>query len=130
MTKEEINEAIARACGWTQIRECSYDDLMNSYGPLGDDTPLSGCVGLLVGINPEDSELLPIPDYCGDLNAMAEAEKWMQNNKGLHFSKAYYTTYLPDAAIGAEGSWAVVSATSEQRAKAFVRTFGLWDSEQ
>jgi hypothetical protein len=50
MTKEEINIAIAEACGWTDTK------IVNDGGKL------------MYGQT-------EVPDYCKDLNAMHEAEK-------------------------------------------------------
>jgi hypothetical protein len=53
MTNEQINEAIAKACGWDN------DDIERGY---------TLC---------QFSEI--VPDYCNDLNAMHEAEKIFDN---------------------------------------------------
>ena len=55
MTNEQINIAIAEACGWEGHPFCK--DMMGNHFP-GWDTP---------------------PDYCSDLNAMHEAEKIFDN---------------------------------------------------
>jgi hypothetical protein len=49
MTKEEINIAIAEACGWTDTKIVNYGGKL-MYGQT------------------------EVPDYCNDLNAMHEAE--------------------------------------------------------
>jgi hypothetical protein len=68
MTDEEINIAIAQACGWVRIYKSS---------PLG-------CAGQLVGLPPNamptfENECL-IPDYINDHSAIYAAEKYI----GLH----------------------------------------------
>lgn len=57
MTDEQINAAIAEACGWTDIGECT-------------------CRFRLRGYPPEYSaHKKHTPNYCTDLNAMHEAEQ-------------------------------------------------------
>ena len=66
MSPEEINIAIAEACGWIFIP--SHD---GCHGGIAEAVP--GC-----WIDPDGEkhwEDNPIPDFYGDLNAMHEAEK-------------------------------------------------------
>jgi hypothetical protein len=66
-----MNQAIARACGWTSIEKQS--------GRTPDEDRF-------IGIHPPAPTFpdhtfvnkATIPDYCGDLNAMHEAEKWLR----------------------------------------------------
>lgn len=56
MTDQQINAAIAEACGWKEVR-------------------VNGGAGIYKGFD-NGAELRPdIPDYCADLNAMAQALK-------------------------------------------------------
>lgn len=55
MSEEQINIAIAKACGWI-------------------DTDIVNCGGKLMYGQTE------VPDYCNDLNAMHEAEKTLDYN--------------------------------------------------
>jgi hypothetical protein len=63
-----------------------------------------------------------IKDYCGDLNAIHEAEKILSK---IH--KQTMTHYLDKLLCGKQAFlW---EATAAQRAEAFLRTLNLWDAE-
>lgn len=61
MTDEQINIAIAEACGWTV--ELSY---------------MQSGIDVI-----RDGKRRPLPDCCNDLNAMHEAEKLLIKNHNL-----------------------------------------------
>ena len=101
MTDEQINAAIAEACGWTQV---------NAEHRSGK-APNAEYVG---------SEF--IPNYCTDLNAMHEAEKVLMHadllfEYGMHISMDHKYDYL-------------LRATAWERAEAFLRTLGKWEEVQ
>jgi hypothetical protein len=93
MSEQEINEAIAKACG-------------RQRNPDGGWYPDNG---LRVGTQ-------AIPDYCGDLNAMHEAENVLDETQ----AKCY------EAMLVEYG----FHATARQRAEAFLRTLGKWEEVQ
>lgn len=97
MTDEQINAAIAEACGWTDI----HDDPM--WGWLGRPPKSSGSGW-------------PILPYCECLNAMHEAEKTIIKNHNL-WTNYYYCI----------GATIVLHANARQRAEAFLRTLGKWE---
>ncbi len=84
MTNEQINIAIAKACGWER----------------------------------EFYDLLDIPDYCNDLNAMHEAESSMPH-------PSYFYQFNLTELCGGENR--IYRASAAQRAEAFLRTFGKWE---
>jgi hypothetical protein len=90
MSEQEINEAIAEACG----RERNPDG-----GWYPDN-------GLRVGTQ-------AIPDYCGDLNAMHEAEKVLDETQAEDYEEL----------LGEYG----FHSTARQRAEAFLMTLGKWE---
>lgn len=100
MSEQEINEAIAEACG----RERNPDG-----GWYPDN-------GLRVGTQ-------AIPDYCSDLNAMHEAEKVL-TEKGVNAWWAYvaHINRNNPTPFRAESA---VHATARQRAEAFIKTLNL-----
>ena len=105
MTNQEINIAIAEACGWTRvktvvayIRPEPFDDWT---GPDGYHHGITGPM---------------IPDYPADLNAMHEAEK-LRIIGTEHESD--YCMYLYENAHQC-------FATAAQRAEAFLKTLNLW----
>ena len=106
MTEEQINIAIAEACGWDS------DDIARGY---------TLC---------QFSE--NVPDYCNDLNVMHEAEKVLNYEQAEQFEdelcdicdmenrhKEYPLPFR----------FAVVNATSCQRAEAFLKTIGKWKEQ-
>ena len=102
MTDEQINQRIAEACGWTEVKkdfEC------------------------ILGWPPNTSDLYcRVPNYAGCLNAMHEAEKTL--GQALH---CRYIDKLCDQAI--KGNNCVYFATAAQRAEAFLRTIKKWEGE-
>jgi hypothetical protein len=97
MTDEQINAAIATACGWTDIFEHP------EFGLMGVNSQTHGC-------------RTGIEDYCNDLNAMHQAEETLPD--GDLWTMKYN---LPSQG-GLE-----FRSTARQRAEAFLRTLGLWE---
>ena len=96
MTDQEINKAIAEYIG---------------YKPLSICTDMTG--------KPFDGWDEP-PNYCGDLNAMHEAEK-------ILFTTNNWDACAYEAALQKETtSWAWHS-TAKQRAEAFLKTICKWE---
>jgi hypothetical protein len=109
MTDEQINAAIAEACGWEAV--C-----------------VDGGSGYYKGFD-NGAELRPdLPDYCTDLNAMHEAEKVLTKEQVRE-----YQTYMYDMACKIDntcGRWMPYSATAAYRAEAFLRTLGKWEEAE
>jgi hypothetical protein len=114
MTNAQINMAIAEACGMHGAWELKI-------------TPC-GCDGQWDYFNPQGNRL---PDYCNDLNAMHEAEKFISNK---HKESDYWFLLrelldFPDA----ESEWDTlyffdaIHATARQRAEAFLKTINKWE---
>ena len=102
MTDEEINVAIAEACGWRK------EDGVYMWEANGIDCTY-----------PE------LWDWCNDLNAMHVAEESLfTDNQKLRWK------YVSELHITAEptrwGNYAGAHATARQRAEAFLRTIGRW----
>lgn len=108
MTDKQINAAIAEACGWTELQNTT-----------------DGCYGL----KSSTREYIRIPDYCNDLNAMAQAEKTLTN-----VSDAMEYSYLLEDMENMIEDWVpyrtLWSLSPRQRAEAFLRTLGLWKTDQ
>ena len=112
MTDEQINAAIAEACGWTEIH-------VKDFSEMG--VPCFMTMGLPPKfIHIENAQALP--SYCNDLNAMHEAEKVLDT-----VQQGYYWDYLKD--LTDEG-FDQLHATARQRAEAFLRTLGKWEEVQ
>jgi len=111
MSDEQINIAIAEACGWTHIFQ--PDDEF-----------------ALLGMHPAHSmgrDYSTVPDYCDDLNAMHKAER------SVPFNIYDYVGQLAEASGAAlyyeddSEAFQLLSATARQRAEAFLRTLGKWE---
>jgi hypothetical protein len=63
----------------------------------------------------------PFHNYCNDLNAMHEAEKFLLSEYGMSYCTCL--TYLIGKSV-----YASVHATARQRAEAFLRTLKKWES--
>jgi hypothetical protein len=104
MNDEQINAAIAEACG-------------RKRRPDGDWYPDNGSAGTQA-----------IPNYCTDLNAMHEAEKVLTKEQ-----RREYQNYMYDMACEIDntyGRWMPYSATARYRAEAFLKTMGKWEEVQ
>jgi hypothetical protein len=101
MTNEQINIAIAEACGWKYEKN-------ETHAPDG---------SFWWSKEPE------IPDYCNDLNAMHEAEKV--------FDTALYCRYINELCdLTIKGNNSMYMATARQRAEAFLKTIEKWNTDK
>jgi hypothetical protein len=102
MTDEQINAAIAEACGIVG---------KDQYGPLYQ-TP--------------DGWVVDCPQFATDLNAMHEAEKVLAPKNWDRFSEKWWNYYhhLLDGDVQK-----TIHATARQRAEAFLRTLGKWEDK-
>ena len=99
MTDQQINEAIAEACGWRK------EDGVYMWT-----------------INKLDCTCPELWDWCNDLNAMHDAEKFLRDANllfeyGMHITNSHHYEYL-------------LRATARERAEAFLRTLGKWEEVQ
>jgi hypothetical protein len=107
MTPDQQRTAIAKACGWTEIDQCTcWHGVSRGYEPT-------------VGAHKKH-----LPDYLADLNAMHEAEKVL-TEKGVNAWWAYVANINRNnpRPLGSESA---VHATATKKSKAFLQTLGLW----
>jgi hypothetical protein len=102
MTNDQINAAIAEACGWT--------DIINH--------PEFGLMG--VNSKTHDGGRTGIEYYCNDLNAMHEAEWSLTDDQLWRMAREIERN---------DEQW-YFRATARQRAEAFLRTLGKWEEVQ
>lgn len=108
MTDDEINKAIAKACGIEDV---------DQWGPIYK-TP-SGW-------------MRDRPDYANDLNAMHEAEMSEEMTFNQKWIESIVEISLRESALTIESTdgwdWVafVSRLTARQRAEAFLRTINLW----
>jgi hypothetical protein len=98
MTDEQINAAIADACGW--VPDCDRGICWDQNG----------------------NAIITCPNYCADLNAMHEAEKVLTDEQCV-FVRLHLRERLENHPAS-RYSW---NATARQRAEAFLRTLGKWE---
>ena len=103
MSDQEINIAIAEACGW------KFDDSMEMW------------------LSPNDIHFFPwqLPDYCNDLNAMHEAEGTLTKQQQEEYD--YQLSEITAPITGER--WSLLHANARQRAEAFLRTIGKWEED-
>ena len=104
MTEEQINAAIARACGWENVTAAHRS-------------------GRAPGADYVGYEFYP--NYCTDLNAMHEAEKVLT----IPQEKEYFFSLKQSVGdlIWYRSTCRNYRATARQRAEAFLRTLGKWE---
>lgn len=115
MSEEEINVAIAEACGWTHTKTIRNPN-ETAYGRHPIHT---------ANVPWE----LPLPDYCNDLNAMHEAIRIFDYEDAERFAD-----YLCDICEQSNRQkdnpepwkFAVTNAAANLRAEAFLRALGKW----
>jgi hypothetical protein len=115
MTDDQINIAVAEACGWT---ECEHVESLGLCKGKHENAPAQYPTG--------HSQL---PDYCNDLNAMHWAEMNLplgRKRKQWDDSRAEFRSYLRLIS----GYFGSVHATARQRAEAFLRTIGKWEESE
>jgi hypothetical protein len=112
MNKEKQRIAIAEACGIVGPFDNRW---IKEYEEEGGDA--YGFTGF------EKGELVFIPDYLQDLNAMHEAENTLSVR-----DKQGYISILRNICTVA-GCWPE-TATAAQRARAFLETLGLWEDDK
>ncbi len=109
MTDEQINAAIAKACGWTNV----------TAGHRSGKAPEADYVGYEF-----------YPNYCADLNAMHEAEKVLTIQQKANDYEILLETVTRRGKSGMTfglAAYLFCHATSRQRAEAFLRTLGKWE---
>ena len=119
MTDEQINAAIAEACGWTECRLVAKVVLSVLRDPVA------------YGVPPNGTYEFACLNYCNDLNAMHDAEKVLDYEQCEAYSNA--VADIVQAANHVKDypfpwHFARIHATAHQRAEAFLRTLGKWEA--
>jgi hypothetical protein len=114
MSEEQINIAIAEACGWVFKTNSPFVISPEGKELWDDDDPLTVEIALY---------WKRIPDYCNDLNAMHEAEKKLNGIKAAEYARIVTSI----AWQSEQPSYAPITATARQRAEAFLKAIGKWE---
>lgn len=118
MDKKKQRIKIAETCGWKKIKE--PESAKNSWG-CGSEFP-------------EYWFDYQLPDYLNDLNAMNEAERFLENN---HLSKAFVYVAELKRKINKDaksrysfvGDFRLINAKPAQKSEAFLKALELWEEE-
>jgi len=115
MNNNQQRLAIAKACGWTDIKQHQHGVYWTGTRPR----------------QPEEDEaqlMMAVSNYLNDLNAMHEAEKVLDDDQWLEYMLNLMDVCQRHFDLG---KWTCVqvcmSATAAQRAEAFLRTLSLWE---
>ena len=112
MTHEKQRIAIAKACGWKDIKHC---------------TKLCSLYDKLVGINPDITrkgyDAFMVPDYLNDLNACARMERTL-----MDYDYVKFKDYLQTITIREMIPLLLISAPAHMRCEAFLKTLGKWEA--
>lgn len=111
MTDQEINCAVAEACGWEKCNPCEKNGYYDQWRLPSND----GCI-----------HTTQLPDFCHDLNAMHEAEEHLKDTEIAEYMVAIGFSICENGWIG---WWDQLHATSRQRSEAFLRVKGLWKEQ-
>jgi hypothetical protein len=136
MTNKQINIAIAESRGWFKFTQ--FTTYPKSWGrtPARYHNPIWSLTSSTDMTEDECTKygwhgdghisIDHIPDYCNDLNAMHEAEKWMISNLRLldFWQFAEELKRIVPANLGDDS---YIHATARQRAEAFLKTIGKWE---
>lgn len=112
MTDDEINVAVAEACGWTEI-------IPNAFGKL-------------FGANEKSTVYEMVPDYCGDLNACAEMRKALNREQRKRFAKDLAFACNPQAFVdfwdcrNEFDLWRIIDASPRLQCEIFLRVLDKW----
>lgn len=139
MTDNEINKAIAEACGvadrWVIMKRGLY------YRPNANGYTNRIEEAWVVTEDVADKHTYPhdepvtkhpalVPDYLNDLNACHEMEMELPTEK-RHGDKSYahYLWQLSGHPFEGGSTWYVLHATARQRCEAFLKTLNLWHDQ-
>jgi hypothetical protein len=116
MSDEQINIAIAEACGWTKCEHVASINLTKGIPPANN-PPKYGTY---------ENGMAQLPDYLNDLNAMHSAEKALTEHQWDEYERVL--RLVCDGCSYYEGAGKeLLNATAAQRAEAFLRTLGKWE---
>lgn len=126
MTPQEINIAIATACGWKVITIPFVPRKVDLATPKLCFT--DEAKGLFRSFYPNSKFITPVPNYYGCLNACAEMERNVSDDEWQHYKELVKDiSFESIKGIIPQPRWfRPISATAPQRCEAFLRTKGLW----
>jgi len=125
MSPEKQRIAIAEACGWTL--EEPDDFTGKNTSPQGQVYSQQIRYGFKSNMNHTD-RFSGVPDYLKDLNAMHKVEKTLDTDqKNEYINILHHICWIEESENDLDLDFAWCSATSAQRAEAFLKTIGKWE---
>mgnify|MGYP006921389391 CR=1 FL=1 len=122
MSDQEINIAIAEACGWTNV-ECPFSPNDSCKGAQGIPPNKRNNYKPAPACDESDSRSFYwVPRYCNDLNAMHEAEETLTQDQQDEYD--YHLSEITAPITGER--WPAIHSTARSRAEAFLRTIAKW----
>lgn len=128
MTNKEINIAIAKACGWGDVRETFLPGLTIGIPPTNENLTTTCIFEYTPGV-----DYYQIKDYCNDLNAMREAEQKMWGiNWELRYEFIDKLAKVIDPINGYRMQEGIdlLDATARQRAEALLKSINEWGGSE
>jgi hypothetical protein len=116
MTDEQINIAIAEACGY-EWRVGIYGNCRGLFHPDDNYLKVQPCLDMLLPISSDCAK--KVPNYCNDLNAMHEAEELLLSGYWMRYCECL-------TGLLGKSVYASVHAKARERAEAFLKTIGKW----
>lgn len=130
MTDEQINIAIAEACGWKPDDDGAG---INTWDASWVGRKLYGMKPLIGNGYLVDQV---VPDYCNDLNAMREAEETLVGDspedavREAEYCHQLFRVINPTRGGMGTDEFSKLHATARERAEAFLRTIGKWEESE
>lgn len=121
MTPEQINVAIAKACGWTAIKNCN-----TSVGGYCARSPDGEIDYTNLGGSEDAAILISCPNYYGDLNAIRSVVRTLPGEQTVSYVKELRLIIERADDLRTVHWFAVVEASAAQRAEAYLKTIGKW----
>lgn len=137
MTDQEINIAVAEACGWERWKSSPESSVVCLKKPTPSQRAYWIKCGNFITADPVNNPG-DIPNYCRDLNSMHEAEKVLTPDQeftyvsrlgGMIMESAYEDDPRWTKSHLSSGD-STYRATARQRAEAFLRAVGKWKEAQ
>lgn len=144
MSDEQINVAIAEACGKDRLfvlkkrglyyrpNAAGYTDRVSEAWIISEE---EADRHTYPHDDPVTKHRAPVPNYANDLNAMFSAEEWLASHGEGELGYQYDQKWLPQVVgahekeLGLLNTWVMTHATARKRAEAFLLTIGKLDEK-
>lgn len=129
MTDQEINVAIAEACGWQRWKSSPESKVVSLRKPTpSQQSYWLSCGNFITTEHVTNSQ--GIPDYCNDLNAMHAATTTLFKSHPGYYNRSFVSElqdvmgWCQDGMLDKRQACDLINATARQRAEAFMEIIG------